>query len=360
MKHVAVLFTALAEEDLDQIEDCVSAHDPAAAARVRASISPTGSAVECRAKCRFTPGGLCPEEQHRHPGRGDLPDEGELCPRLAAHSALPAPHWVGSSREAGRLAEDRGWFLPRMRFSSLTQVVESKSVRVRTLLLGLLMPHSTRSQSSNPRRVRVVRQVGGRYNLAMKFRLLLDYDAQAGRWSAVFPDLPGCASAGDTEEEAVTNAKEALALWFDPTPRGHSEERQAPRSRLALSHRFSVCNANDVVRVLRRHGFACVSQRGSHQKWRHASGRQVIVAPVRRARALYQQPGRAGHSHDQSAPENLRLLPHAPRSADFLSHPQLPEHLPQTRPKPLAGDPKGRHGQAFHPLSTSRWPLRRE
>ena len=64
----------------------------------------------------------------------------------------------------------------------------------------------------------VVRQVGGRYVSAMKFRLLLDYDGQAGRWSAVFPDLPGCASAGDTEEEAVANAKEALALWFDPTP----------------------------------------------------------------------------------------------------------------------------------------------
>ena len=52
----------------------------------------------------------------------------------------------------------------------------------------------------------------------MKFRLLLDYDAQARRWSAVFPDLPGCASAGDTEGEAVANAKEALALWFDPAP----------------------------------------------------------------------------------------------------------------------------------------------
>ena len=45
-----------------------------------------------------------------------------------------------------------------------------------------------------------------------------------------------------------------------------------------MSQRFPVCNANDVVRVLRKHGFACVSQRGSHQKWRHANGRQVIVA----------------------------------------------------------------------------------
>ena len=45
-----------------------------------------------------------------------------------------------------------------------------------------------------------------------------------------------------------------------------------------MSQRFPGCNANDVVRVLRKHGFACVSQRGSHQKWRHANGRRVIVA----------------------------------------------------------------------------------
>ncbi len=38
MKPVPVLFTALAEEDLDQIEDYISARDPAAAARVRTAI----------------------------------------------------------------------------------------------------------------------------------------------------------------------------------------------------------------------------------------------------------------------------------------------------------------------------------
>jgi predicted RNase H-like HicB family nuclease len=52
----------------------------------------------------------------------------------------------------------------------------------------------------------------------MKLRLLIEQDAETGRWSAVFPELPGCASAGDTEEEAVANAKEALELWFDPAP----------------------------------------------------------------------------------------------------------------------------------------------
>lgn len=30
-----------------------------------------------------------------------------------------------------------------------------------------------------------------------------------------FPDLPGCVSAGDTLDEAMANASEALALWVD-------------------------------------------------------------------------------------------------------------------------------------------------
>lgn len=45
-----------------------------------------------------------------------------------------------------------------------------------------------------------------------------------------------------------------------------------------MSERFPVRNAREVVRVLRQHGFAMVGQKGSHQKWRHPNGRQVIVA----------------------------------------------------------------------------------
>lgn len=52
----------------------------------------------------------------------------------------------------------------------------------------------------------------------MKLRLLVEFDPEAKRWSAVFPELPGCASAGDTEAEAIANAREALALWFEPAP----------------------------------------------------------------------------------------------------------------------------------------------
>lgn len=37
-------------------------------------------------------------------------------------------------------------------------------------------------------------------------------DHAVGVW---FPDLPGCFSAGDTLDEAMANAPEALALWIE-------------------------------------------------------------------------------------------------------------------------------------------------
>ena len=45
-----------------------------------------------------------------------------------------------------------------------------------------------------------------------------------------------------------------------------------------MSRRFPVRNAKEVVKILRKHGFVLVGQSGSHQKWRHENGRQVIVA----------------------------------------------------------------------------------
>ncbi len=51
----------------------------------------------------------------------------------------------------------------------------------------------------------------------MKLRLIVEKDPETGRYSSVFPELPGCASAGDTEDEAIANAREALKLWFEPT-----------------------------------------------------------------------------------------------------------------------------------------------
>lgn len=55
------------------------------------------------------------------------------------------------------------------------------------------------------------------YNECMKFRIVLEYDAEADAFSAVCPELPGCASAGDTEEEAKQNIKEAIELYLAPS-----------------------------------------------------------------------------------------------------------------------------------------------
>jgi len=44
-----------------------------------------------------------------------------------------------------------------------------------------------------------------------------------------------------------------------------------------VSPHYPVCNAKEVVRTLKAHGFVLINQKGSHQKWRHANDRQVIV-----------------------------------------------------------------------------------
>ena len=51
----------------------------------------------------------------------------------------------------------------------------------------------------------------------MRFRVVLEYDPEAESYSAVCPELPGCASAGQTEEEARLGIEEAIRLYLSPT-----------------------------------------------------------------------------------------------------------------------------------------------
>ena len=51
----------------------------------------------------------------------------------------------------------------------------------------------------------------------MKFRVVIEYDAETRSYSVCCPELPGCCSAGDTEAEALANIKEAIALYLEPT-----------------------------------------------------------------------------------------------------------------------------------------------
>ena len=52
----------------------------------------------------------------------------------------------------------------------------------------------------------------------MKWRVILERDAESGDWAIWCPELPGCASAGRTEEEAMANIREAIELYLEPDP----------------------------------------------------------------------------------------------------------------------------------------------
>jgi predicted RNase H-like HicB family nuclease len=52
----------------------------------------------------------------------------------------------------------------------------------------------------------------------MKWRVLIERDSETGDFAAWCPELPGCASAGESEHEALENLREAIELYLTPDP----------------------------------------------------------------------------------------------------------------------------------------------
>ncbi len=52
----------------------------------------------------------------------------------------------------------------------------------------------------------------------MKWRVVLEPDPETSDWAIWCPELPGCVSAGETEEDALNNIREAIALYLEPDP----------------------------------------------------------------------------------------------------------------------------------------------
>jgi len=50
----------------------------------------------------------------------------------------------------------------------------------------------------------------------MTFRVVQEHDPETGDYSAVGPELPNCASAGATAEEARANIRDAIQLYLAP------------------------------------------------------------------------------------------------------------------------------------------------
>lgn len=49
----------------------------------------------------------------------------------------------------------------------------------------------------------------------MKIRVVLEASEEGG-YTVYVPSLPGCISEGETEEEALTNIREAIELYLEP------------------------------------------------------------------------------------------------------------------------------------------------
>ena len=49
----------------------------------------------------------------------------------------------------------------------------------------------------------------------MEYRIILEPDPEDGGYVAHCPALPGCYSQGDTREEAISNASEAISAYIE-------------------------------------------------------------------------------------------------------------------------------------------------
>jgi predicted RNase H-like HicB family nuclease len=65
--------------------------------------------------------------------------------------------------------------------------------------------------------------------MTVAYAVVVEHE-EDGRYSVYVPDLPGCASMGDTYEEAISNVREAVACHLEglridglpvPPPRAH-------------------------------------------------------------------------------------------------------------------------------------------
>ena len=50
----------------------------------------------------------------------------------------------------------------------------------------------------------------------MKWRVVFEPDLAINEWEVWSPELPGCDSAGTTQEEALNNIREAIELYLQP------------------------------------------------------------------------------------------------------------------------------------------------
>lgn len=61
----------------------------------------------------------------------------------------------------------------------------------------------------------------------MRYPIAIEIGGKKTAYGVVVPDLPGCFSAGDTMDEAIAQAEEAILLWLEEATE-HGEELPKP------------------------------------------------------------------------------------------------------------------------------------
>ena len=88
--------------------------------------------------------------------------------------------------------------------------------------------------------------------LALPYRMEIIRDSDEGGFVASYPDLPGCITCGETEEEALKNALDAKKAWLEAALEENIEIPE-PDSLEAYSGQFKLRLPRSLHRALAEH-----------------------------------------------------------------------------------------------------------
>lgn len=77
-------------------------------------------------------------------------------------------------------------------------------------------PSCLEQRRAPEREIRWADATHGAYDHIVKLKIVLEPSDEGG-YTVFVPSLPGCISEGETREEALTNIREAIELYLDPS-----------------------------------------------------------------------------------------------------------------------------------------------
>lgn len=143
------------------------------------------------------------------PERFALQKRRRLPPRLVRKSR----NVDRQNRDSGRDRADTGSRTTAKQFHGLVRI--QGNVR---LFDRRRYSRAPQQQHASARRAACLVLWIGRGADAMKWRVILEPDPETGDWAARCPELPGCASAGRSQADALENIREAIELYVQPDP----------------------------------------------------------------------------------------------------------------------------------------------